>query len=321
MSRIHVSHREITRFARERVNLPLKRARQYQAQVQRLGDTLGNSLDEHSKFSLREMLLFGSVAKGTALRRSCDIDVACYFGGPETPADVRSLQDFIAGCLRCAFPRISSDQVKVQNYSLTFSSKRPGLNVDIIPILYAGDALCHGNLLSRKDGPILQTNIPLQLEFARSRSRAQKSHFTQVVQLAKYWALQTTLKGDGFRPGSYLVELILAKLSDDGLDFSDYPEALQEFFRYIARTNLREPIVFSDYYHPSTAGDPCDGAQVIDPVNSGHNVARRLSPESLHDIAIAAGEAGEIIDDALRAPTRHLSIACWRQLFGSGFQA
>ena len=45
-----------------------------------------------------------------------------------------------------------------------------------------------------------------------------------------------------------MIEMILAKLCDDGLDFSDYPEALQHFFTYIARTDFRSKIVFDDYY-------------------------------------------------------------------------
>jgi hypothetical protein len=45
---------------------------------------------------------------------------------------------------------------------------------------------------------------------------------------------------DGFRFKSFMIEMILAKLCDDGVDFSDYPEALQSFFTYVAKSNLRE---------------------------------------------------------------------------------
>ena len=50
-----------------------------------------------------------------------------------------------------------------------------------------------------------------------------------------------------------MIEMILAKLCDDGVDFSDYPEALQSFFTYIGRSNLRERIVFADHYPASDA--------------------------------------------------------------------
>ena len=51
-----------------------------------------------------------------------------------------------------------------------------------------------------------------------------------------------------------MIEMILAKLCDDGMDFSDYPEALQHFFTYVARTNFRERIVFGDYYPAQSVG-------------------------------------------------------------------
>ena len=48
-----------------------------------------------------------------------------------------------------------------------------------------------------------------------------------------------------------MIEMILSHLCDQGLDFSDYPEALQHFFTYVARTNMREKIIFTDYYRAS----------------------------------------------------------------------
>ena len=40
---------------------------------------------------------------------------------------------------------------------------------------------------------------------------------------------------EGFRFKSFMIELILSHLCDQGLDFSDYPEALQHFFTYVAQ--------------------------------------------------------------------------------------
>jgi hypothetical protein len=68
----------------------------------------------------------------------------------------------------------------------------------------------------------------------------------------KFWARLMKQERDGFRFKSFMIEMILAKLCDDGLDFSDYPEALQHFFTYIARSDMREKIAFGDYYPSST---------------------------------------------------------------------
>ena len=77
MTQEHVSHADIARFAQDRVNLPKEKADEYRAQVKRLRDKLDGYLGEHPDFSLKKMLLAGSLAKGTALRALNDIDVAC----------------------------------------------------------------------------------------------------------------------------------------------------------------------------------------------------------------------------------------------------
>ena len=70
----------------------------------------------------------------------------------------------------------------------------------------------------------IETSIPLHLEFAKKRKQAQPNHFAQVVRLVKFWARRMKQERDGFRFKSFMVELILARLSDCGMDFSDYPE-------------------------------------------------------------------------------------------------
>jgi hypothetical protein len=115
--------------------------------------------------------------------------------------------------------------------------------------------------------------------------------------------------------------MILAKLSDDGLDFSDYPEALQHFFTYVAKTGLRQRIVFSDHYAASAVGALSDTVQIIDPVNAKNNVARLYSAADADAIVKAALDAGDAIDAALAAPTKHLTVVYWQKVFGSSFQA
>jgi len=68
VSRKHVDHADIVRFAAERVNLPKDKADEYRAQVRRLRERLEGYISEHPDFTLKKMLLSGSLAKGTALR-------------------------------------------------------------------------------------------------------------------------------------------------------------------------------------------------------------------------------------------------------------
>jgi hypothetical protein len=321
MSRQHVGHSEIAEFAQDKVNLPKEKADEYRAQARRLREKLEGYLSEHPDFTLKKMLLSGSLAKGTALRSLNDIDVACYISGVDAPKDVRALLDYLAERLRRAFPNFNSDQVQPQTYSVTVSFRGTGLDVDVVPILYDGDPQWYGNLVSQDDGSFLKTSIPLHLEFASKRKRAQEKHFAQVVRLVKFWARRMKQERDGFRFKSFMIEMILAKLCDDGLDFSDYPEALQHFFTYVARTDFRQRIVFTDYYPASSVGSFSETVQIIDPVNADNNVARLYTAANADAIVESAIDAGDAIDAALAAPNKQLTVAYWQKVFGSSFQA
>ncbi|MGL3107256.1 CBASS oligonucleotide cyclase [Bradyrhizobium sp. BR 1432] len=320
MSLAHVGHSEIVRFAEERVNLPKDKADEYRGQARRLREKLETYLGEHPDFTLKKMLLSGSLAKGTALRTLNDIDVACYISGADAPQDVAALLEYLAQRLRKAFPNFSPDQVKPQTYSVTVSFKGSGLDVDIVPILYDGDPDWYGNLVSQDDGSFLKTNILYHLDFIRKRKKAQEAHFAQVARLAKFWTRKIKSEMEGFRFKSFMVELVLAHLADNGADFSDYPEALQHFFTYIVKSDFRERIVFSDYYKPSSVGSITEPVQIIDPVNAANNVSRLYTKEQAGAIVDAAMDAGDAIDAARGAPTKQETIYYWQKVFGSSFQ-
>ena len=320
MTRQHVDHGDIARFAQERVNLPRDKASEYRAQARRLREKLDGYLSENPDFTLKKMLLSGSLAKGTALRSLNDIDLACYISGADTPSDVAELLDYLAERLRKAFPNFSPNQVEPQTYSVTVSFRGTGLDVDVVPILYDGDPQWYGRLVSQDDGSFLETNIPLHLEFIGKRKKAQEQHFAQTVRLVKFWSGRLKDESPGFRFKSFMIEMILSHLCDQGLDFSDYPEALQHFFTYIARTDMREKVFFTDYYQSSAIGQFSDPVQIIDPVNEKNNVAALYTDAEADAIVEAALAAGDAIDAALAAPTKQETIRYWREVFGPSLQ-
>lgn len=320
MSREHVNHAELARFAQERVNLPKEKADEFRAQAKRLRDRLETYLSEHPDFTLKKMMLAGSLAKGTALRSLNDIDVACYISGADAPRDVSALLEYLAARLRKAFPNFSSDQVNPQTYSVTVSFRGTGLDVDVVPILYDGDPDGFGNLVSQDDGLLLKTNIPLHLEFIRKRKQSQPDHFAQVVRLIKFWAARMKAGDENFRFKSFMIELILARLCDQGLSFADYPEALQHFFTYLAQTDLREKILFKDNYPESSVGTFSHRVQIIDPVNASNNVSRLYTDANATAICEAALDAGDAIDAALAAPTKQETVYYWQKVFGPSLQ-
>ena len=321
MAREHVGHKDIVNFAEDRVNLPRDIANDFRAQARRLRERLETYLAEHPDFTLKRMLLSGSLAKGTALRSLNDIDVACYISGADAPHDVSKLLEYLAERLRKAFPNFKPEQVKPQTFSVTVSFAGSGLDVDIVPILYDGDPDWHGNLVSQEDGSFLRTSIPRHLEFAKKRKAAQQTHFVQVVRLIKFWAKRQKAENTGFRFKSFMIEMVMAKLCDDGLDFSDYPEALQHFFTYLARSDLRERIAFDDYYPLSSIGTFAEPVKIIDPVNPANNVAKLYTRQQADAIVNAALEAGDAIDAALAAPNKQETLRHWQRVFGPSFQA
>ncbi|MGB7290995.1 MAG: CBASS oligonucleotide cyclase [Thermodesulfobacteriota bacterium] len=320
MGRDHVDHSDIVRFAQDRVNLPKDKADEYRAQARRLRERLESYIADHPDFTLKKMLLSGSLAKGLALRSLNDIDVACYISGADVPTEISALLDYLAERLRTAFPNFSPDQVQPQTYSVTVSFRGSGLDVDVVPILYNNDPQWYGNLVSQDDGSFLETCIPRHLDFTRKRKQAQETDFAQVVRLIKFWAWKIKNENEGFRFKSFIIELILAHLSDQGLDFSDYPEALQHFFTYVANSNLDEQIAFDDYYKLSEIGSFTEPVQIIDPVNPKNNTARLYTAENVAAIVDAALDAGDAIDAALAAPTKQETIYYWQKVFGPSFQ-
>lgn len=321
MSREHVGHREIEAFAEAKVNLPRDEANKLRAQTRGLREKLETYLSEHPDFTLKKMLLSGSLAKGTALRSLNDIDVACYISGADAPQDVPKLLEYLATRLRKAYPNFQPEQVQPQTYSVTVSFKGTGLDVDVVPILYNNDPDWYGNLVSQEDGSFLRTSIPRHLDFAKTRKDRQKVHFAQVVRLAKYWVKRMKNEDEAFRFKSFMIEMVLSKLCDEGKDFSDYPEALQHFFTYLARSRLREQIAFSDYYPLSRIGKFSEPVRIIDPVNELNNVARLYTAAHADAIAEAALDAGDAIDAALAAPTKQETVRYWQKVFGPSFQA
>jgi hypothetical protein len=320
MSRKHVDHADIAQFAKDKVNLPKDKADDYRAQARRLRDKLEIYLSEHPDFTLKRMMLSGSLAKGTSLRTLNDIDVACYISGADVPYDIAALMEYLAVRLRKAYPNFKPEQVQPQTYCVTVSFKGTGLDVDVVPILYNGDPDWYGNLVSQDDGSFLETCIPRHLEFIRTRKQKQDTHFAQVIRLAKYWVRHMKSENENFKFKSFMVELIMAKLIDDGKDFSDYPEALQHFFTYIASSRINDLISFADYYPHSKVGTHSERVRIIDPVNAKNNAAKLYTKQQAEFIIEAAIDAGDAIDAAHAAITKENTVYYWQKVFGPTFQ-
>lgn len=316
MSREHVSHKDIVRFADERVNLKREDAGSLRKQANNLRDKLEAYLADHPDFELKKMLLSGSLAKGTALKSISDIDVACYVASDSVPHEIDDLIELLAKRLETAFPK---SHVGRKNFSVSVQFVGTGNEVDIVPILYDGDPQWRGYLISQDTGEKLMTSVPLHLDFIRKRKTANPLHFAQMVRLIKFWAGLRKRENANFRFKSFMIELILAHLADRGVKMNDYPEALQSFFTFIATDQLQSVISFTDYYPAGTCTPTSDPLRIWDPVNCENNVAKLYNANNRELLVEAAIDAGDAIDSALRAVSKGETVRYWQKVFGPSF--
>ncbi len=323
MSLEHVGHSELLSFADTRVNLKKSETEKRRNQVNGengLRARLTKHIKNHPDFSLKKMIMSGSLAKSTALKSSSDIDVAVYIDKSKSPENNNDIAEWMADKLREMYPQMSDDQIQVNTYSVAIHFTGTRLDVDLVPIKYDGDEDWRGYLISNVDGSVLETSIPLHLEFIRKRKSNDNRHLAQVAQFLKYWAAKQKQLDSNFRCKSFLLELLLIKLIDENkITLNDYPTALMEFFNAIVCGLIDNPIYFDDYYTKNAVKYTNEPFQVFDPVNPKNNVSKGYSQinfDCFYDAALAAGDA---IATARRATTKVKSVDAWRQVFGDSF--
>lgn len=316
-----IGHAEVKAFCRTRVNLPKETADKHRAQVKALRERLEKKIADDPSFDLVKMLHAGSVAKGTALRTVNDLDVAVYVKPGAAPRDDADLQPWLAERLREANPNMAADQFTPQDHCVTVNFKGSGLDVDVVPVLYEGDANDCGYLVKKNTGQRVMTSIPRHLDFIRARKKEYGDDFKQCIRLVKWWK-NVEAKGDAdFRFKSFLIELLWARQADSGLVLSDYPEALEVFFTYILKTELSERVAFTDYYAASKLPGPTGNAiEVFDPVNPENNVAVNYTTEGRARIVSAAGRALDALGEARYATTKGDEVERWQDVLGPSFQ-
>lgn len=317
-----ITHDDLVFFGDRTVNLPREVAQGHRDQVNTLRERLELHIDENPGFSLVKMLHAGSVAKGTALRTVNDLDVAVYVRKEDAPTDEAELVGWMAERLREAYGKlINPDQIQPGTHCVTITFKGSGLSVDVVPMLYEGDPDDRGYLIAKDTGERLLTSVRLHLRFIRTRKHAHPDDYAQVVRFVKWWARQRKLADPAFKCKSFMIELLVAYLADQGLDHSSYPEALEEVFGYIVKSGLAERIAFTDFYPAAQLPAPTGAAiEVFDPVNPINNVAYQYSTVERDRIVEGADEALGAITEARFATTKAQAVACWQVVLGPSFR-
>lgn len=312
---------DLEAFATKTVNLSHDAVKQGRDRVNVLRDRLEKHIAANPGFSLVKMLHAGSVAKGTALSKVTDMDVAVYVRAEEAPTDDENLVPWVSQRVRDAYGgTINPDQVVEGTHcpTITFAS---GLSVDVVPVLYEGAADDYGFLVAKDTGDRLDTSVKLHLTFIRARKAANPTRFAQVVRFVKWWIRVQKDLDANFKFKSFMAELIVAKVADGGANLSDYPSALADVFDFIVTTGLEQRVAFTDYYQvgdlPAPTGDPIE---IFDPVNANNNVAFRYSIDDRARIVRAAERALDAITEAGFATTKEEAVACWQIVLGTQFK-
>ena len=314
-----IEHSHIRAFAEAKVNLKRDDVQAYRAQVNRLRERLSDYIKEHPDYGLVKMLHAGSVMKGTALKTVNDMDVAIYVAPSDKTVDEARLLPWLADRLREVYPTMKPEQFALRDHCVAVSFAGSGLDVDVVPLIAEGDKEDHGCLIVKDSGERVRTSIPLHLEFIRKRKNAQPDHFAQTVRLVKWWVRQRKSEDSSFRFKSFMVELICAKLADEGLDCSDYPRALERILTYMVTTGLKERIVFTDNYNTNAVATSTSQIQIYDPVNPQNNVAAQYNEVNRTAIVEAAADALDAITEAHYATTQGRAVEMWKLVFGPSF--
>lgn len=318
-----ITSADLEAFASKTINLAHEDAKAGRERVNILRDRLTTHIAANPGFSLVKMLHAGSVAKGTALSKVNDLDVAVYVKEDDAPDS--GLVAWMTERLRSVYGATISEaaiQPGVHCATITFAS---GLSVDVVPVLYEGDPDDRGYLVAQDTGNRLLTSVKLHLEFIRKRKKEHPDDFAQLVRYLKWWIRLQKEKAEAanskFLFKSFMAELIVAHLVDDGLDPTDHFVALTEVFDYIVASKLSDRISFTDYYDaadlPAATGT---AIEIFDPVNADNNVAFRYTNADRELIVSAADEALAACTEASYATTKEQAVTCMQIVLGTRFK-
>lgn len=310
------TNRDLKNFIENKINVDSEKVKKYRKQVNNLRDNLTDYIKENPDFGLVKMLHSGSVRKGTAISTLNDMDVAVYVK-PDKVANYTEEQvlTYIKDGLVKVYKRhnMTEDQFSLGKHCLKVSFKGSGLDVDVVPVIPTGEPNDMGHLIAQDTGDRVLTSIPLHLSFIKSR-KASNPNYATMVRVTKWWRNKKD-----FKMKSFLIEMIWAHIADTEGISDDIVTALQQFFRYIVNTELKNPIIFEDNYKKSEAILVEGKVNIFDPVNPENNLGYSLDEIKLERIIDEADEALGYLSLAMQASTKSVAEASLKQIFGTSF--
>ncbi|MBS2549015.1 nucleotidyltransferase [Catenulispora sp. NL8] len=318
----HITHRDLVAFAEDKVNLTKAEVDAQRAQVNNLRERIEAKIAVTPGFAFVKALNAGSVAKGTALSNAKDRDLAVYVRAELAPEELPKLVEWVRDRLVEIYPTMSEDQIVANTHCVTVRFSVSGLDVDVVPVLYMGEANDVGYLVSKTDDALHKTSVRLQLDFIRGRKKIHPRDLAQLIRFTKWWARQQKKRDGDFKCQSYMLELIWIHLADHGLVLDDYVDALEAFFGFIVDGGFDKQIAFTDFHKAADLPDRGTWPiQVLDPVNFDNNVAEFYEAADRDRLVAAAQDAFDAITTARYEPIKGMAVQMWQQVLGTAFKA
>lgn len=313
-----LTDKQIDVFVAKVLKLPPGKRKEYLRQVDYLIERFEKKVaEDESSLAVEKFRKTGSLRKGTVLKprdgHGVDADIAVELGFPEEKKDdLELLHDAILDLLITVYPQKDPEDFKVQPRTLGIHFHESGLDVDLVPIIPVPEDPDYGWQPSSKGEPLVKTSVPGQLAFIKNRNDTDPRYRT-LVRLLKRWRNHQEL--DHLR--SFTIELLLAALQDGEGPAGRLEDGLIRFFRFVAQTELKEPIRFPE--NGEVNGLPSDPVVILDPVNEDNNVAARLTEEEREEIVEATTTAWETLSAAQWLNGKGETVEYWREVFGRSF--
>lgn len=324
----YVDHGVLAQHARDKINVDREAARGRRKQVNHLRTRLETHIAANPGFDLVKLRASGSTAKHTAIKsrrgEGSDADVAAYLRTSDLDIDESTLLEWLLERCRQVYGATKeAEDFQISHHAVGITLRGSGLKIDVAPVLYEGEEHDRGYLVTREGRRVL-TSVTMHLAFIRKRRNEAGLGYPELIRLLKAWIREAKRRDPELRCKSFLLELIVAHLWDNGwngrpLQVNDYPEAFEQVLSYIVHTGLSEPITFSDYYDPSDAAACSDPVQVWDPVNPDNNVTSLYTDVHRKRLVDLSGEALDSITWAAMTPAKGTANDAWRNLFGPTF--
>lgn len=313
----YISQADLESFAKTKVNLDPDRNKKIREQAQRVRDHIERYINENPDVGFVRTRLSGSLAKRTALRSINDIDIALYVSGTKSHLQLNELLIWIKDKLNVTY---KSTDVEIVPPCVVIHFSGTDLDVEIMPVIDENDPDGYGTIFDPTNSKRIRTSIKRHIEFIQKR-KAKDKNFSQIARFAKFWAKNKADEDPNFHFRSFLIELVLAKTLDEGVDFSDYQEALGAFFNRILKEDLEDQFIFTDYFPASEFPNESSyvDMEIYDPVEPSNNVSSGYSSSMRQTIVNAADDALDAITYASTATTKGEAVRQWRKIFGPTF--